>query len=642
MQSLGAAVLLLTLVRGILALKTPQYEYIVIGSGPGGGPLAANLARAGHSVLLLEAGGDNGEALTERMPALATINAEGSDASWEFFVSHFQNETQAKRDNKFTYLLSNGSYYVGIDPPADAEPLGIYYPRGATVGGSSQVNAMNFALPPDDDWKIIANLTGDDSWLPEKVRTHFIELERNLYLPGSPEHGYGGYVSTNLNNISYFTARPGLVDISREITRRLEGIEIDTKEQLVELLARDVNTDSPQRYEIPGIRQIAFHINERRERHGARTYIIDTVKARSHDGTQAYPLTLSTNSLATRVLFHQYKGKKPQAYGVEYLVGEAMFSADRRYNSSDPGELRHAIATREVIVAGGAFNTPQILKLSGVGPRNELEKLGIPIVADIPAVGKYMQDNYESGITVRANIPWENNPYTGCSIGLTLDPSADPCLAQWINGDGGPYGQGGTPLYIWFRSSVSKTADADIFFFGAPDAEFRGHYPGWSQHRAPNTTFFWSMVKMQVGNQAGTVNLRSANPRDSPIIEFNYFEQQDAHDLQALAEGAEFALDVFNSLGEPYTPFEVVEPARGVELQQSIKDHAFGHHVTSTCRMGPKDDPEYCVDSKFRVNGVERLRVVDASIFPRTPGAFPVAPTFVISQMAFRNIQDGL
>lgn len=195
---------------------------------------------------------------------------------------------------------------------------------------------------------------------------------------------------------------------------------------------------------------------------------------------------------------------------------------------------------------------------------------------------------------------------------------------------------------MWFRSSVSENDDADVFFFGAAGAEFRGYWPGYSNSPVPPTAFFWSMVKMQVGNQAGTVTLKSNDPRDTPVIDFNYFTTHEDRDLQALAEGAEFAMSVFDNVGEPYTPYEIVEPRQGIDVRQALKDSAFSHHVTSTCRMGPKDDTDYCVDSKFRVNGVEGLRVVDASIFPRTPGAFSVAPTFVASQKAFHTIMDGL
>lgn len=77
----------------------------------------------------------------------------------------------------------------------DIGRLGIFYPRGATLGGSAQVNAMNMALPPDEEWQIIANLTGDDSWVPSNMRTYFEELERNLYMPeNTPGHGFDGYI----------------------------------------------------------------------------------------------------------------------------------------------------------------------------------------------------------------------------------------------------------------------------------------------------------------------------------------------------------------------------------------------------------------------------------------------------------------
>lgn len=252
-----------------------------------------------------------------------------------------------------------------------------------------------------------------------------------------------------------------------------------------------------------------------------------------------------------------------------------------------------------------------------------------------------MQDNYEGGVTVRANIPWENPPFANCTNNPLTPPGQDPCLQQWLNDNVGPYGEGGAPLAMWYRSNVSENADCDLFLFGSASAEFRGYWPGFSRERVPPSTFFWSLVKMQVANQAGTVTLRSSNPRDTPKIDFNWFEQEGDRELQALAEAAQFILDRFEAIGAPYAPYQIMEPTPGVDFKQAIMDNTFSHHVTSTCRMGPRDDTDYCVDSKFRVNGVEGLRVVDASIFPRTPGAFPVAPTFMISQKAFHDITSS-
>ncbi|RFU75444.1 glucose-methanol-choline oxidoreductase [Trichoderma arundinaceum] len=641
MQLLTTAALLVAIAVGAPVETTGEYEYVVVGSGPGGGTLAANLARAGHSVFLIEAGGNTGTSLLEDVPAWADLAAETPGISWHFWVNHFQNETQARRDNKYTYRLTNGSYYVGLDPPKDAEPLGIYYPRGATVGGSSQVNAMNMALPPDNDWLHIAELTGDRSWRPENMRKYFEELERNEYLDSvQPGHGYRGYVSTSQNNYTYITSRPGVSELFSQAVLENEGTEVESEQQLVDLLTRDINQIDTHRYEHPGVYGMPVHIDSRKRRSGAWVRVNETLMAHKTDGSPLYPLTLSTHSLATRVLFRKPNGAKgtPKAYGVEYLVGEGLYAADSRYNASQTGQLKRVLASREVIVAGGAFNTPQILKLSGVGPQAELEKLRISVVADVPAVGNYMQDNYEGGVTVRANTPFENNPFANCRMDPSLPPSEDPCLQEWQTQGVGPYGEGGAPLCIWFRSSVSENKDCDVFLFGAASAEFRGYFPGFSREVVPDSTFFWSMVKMQTGNMAGTVNLRSTNPRDTPIINFNFFEQQGDRDLQALSEAAHMVMRVFNATGAPYTPFEVIEPTPGIDIKQAIKDRAFSHHVSSTCRMGPKGHKDYCVDSKFKVNGVDGLRVVDASVFPRTPGGFPVGPVFLISRKAYYDI----
>jgi choline dehydrogenase len=140
---------------------------------------------------------------------------------------------------------------------------------------------------------------------------------------------------------------------------------------------------------------------------------------------------------------------------------------------------------------------------------------------------------------------------------------------------------------------------------------------------------------MQTGNAAGTIKLRSSDPRQAPEINFNYFSEQADQDVQALVEGVQFIFSVFDKLGVPYT---VSTPNPEVDIVQGIKDMVLGHHATSSCRMGPADHKDYCVDSKFRVNWVQSLRVVDASVLPRVPGSTPNGPTFTISQKAYRTI----
>lgn len=190
---------------------------------------------------------------------------------------------------------------------------------------------------------------------------------------------------SNLNNVSYVANTTGVAAVVREGICRLEGIDVKGQTHLSELLQREINALDTPMYGNGSWFQMPVHIDSLRRRSGARNFIIDTIQTESEDGSQAYPLTLSTRSLATKILFKQ-DGGKPKAVGVEYLKGEGLYAADRRYNENTNGELRKVFASREVIVAGGSFNTPQILKLSGVGPSKELKGLGIPVVKDLPAV----------------------------------------------------------------------------------------------------------------------------------------------------------------------------------------------------------------------------------------------------------------
>jgi hypothetical protein len=141
-----------------------KYEYIIIGSGPGGAGLAANLAVAGHRTLLLEAGADHTEAPIQKIPSFANPASEDPDMRWDFFVKHYSDPEQQRRDNKFTYQLPNGTFYVGLDPPKNAKPLGIYYPRTGSLGGCATHNAEVSVLPSNSDWQYIADITGDRSW----------------------------------------------------------------------------------------------------------------------------------------------------------------------------------------------------------------------------------------------------------------------------------------------------------------------------------------------------------------------------------------------------------------------------------------------------------------------------------------------
>lgn len=119
-----------------------EYDYVVVGSGPGGGPLAARLAIAGYRVLLIDAGDDQGNATKQQVPALQLQSTEYEPMRWDYFVNHYSNLTRQEEDSKITYRTPSGDIHVGPSPPANSEPLGILYPRAGTLGGCSAHNAM--------------------------------------------------------------------------------------------------------------------------------------------------------------------------------------------------------------------------------------------------------------------------------------------------------------------------------------------------------------------------------------------------------------------------------------------------------------------------------------------------------------------
>lgn len=216
--------------------------------------------------------------------------------------------------------------------------------------------------------------------------------------------------------------------------------------------------------------------------------------------------------------------------------------------------------------------------------------------------------------------------------------ASDPCFVEWEEHGTGGYAQGGAPQAVAIRTSESTTGEVDIVAVGATGGIARGFYPGYS-HRAPApNTWSWVMVKVRPPGDAwstGNVTLRSADPRQVPFIAFDWLQGEAGdRDIRALTEAQGLLARGFEGAPEEYHPMVRHQPAEGLDIGQSHRDEAFGHHASSTCRMGPDGDDMACVDSQLRVTGVRNLRVADASVFPYTPGSFPALSVHLIGLKA--------
>lgn len=625
----------------------PQHDFVIVGSGAGGGPLAANLALAGFKVLLIEAGSDTVDD-NYTVPAFHPRATEDPRLSWEFFVKHYSDDNRPERDPK----------YHGNDPRLHGAK-GIFYPRATGIGGCTAHHAMITVRPPGAGWEAIAQMTGDASWSAANMGQYFERVVRAEYRKQNAllqllnlQAVLGDLLtlakedddeadSSKQDWLPVTQADPALLADDSQLRNIVKAaIKTSLREGVPLMPGLNPNHPRGRKRDLDGINVIPISVSKG-ERRGARERVLET---RDHldrlraGGKRAGVLDLATHAFATHIVFADDDPRR--AIGVACVPGEALYEARHHTRAAGvKGEPVVHLAAKEVIVCGGAFNTPQLLMLSGIGPQATLQQFGIPVRVDLPGVGANLQDRYEVGVVVRTRTPFrllEQATFRGREHPTDADP--DPVYAQWRERKQGIYATNGSVLGIVKRSSTRGPDDPpDLYIFGVPGF-FRGYEVGYAEKAVrPKDCFTWAVLKGHTDNTSGSVTLRSADPFVRPEIHFKYFEesaQDDANDVRSVVEGVEFAQRICARLGNDVEIAEQIAPAPGEDLDTFVRSNAWGHHASCTCRIGADGDPGAVLDKDFQVRGTTNLRVVDASVFPRIPGLFILGAIYMVSEKA--------
>jgi choline dehydrogenase len=471
----------------------------------------------------------------------------------------------------------NWMYEAEPDPALDNRRA--FWPRGKVVGGSGSINAMVYVRgqPGDfDDWRD----AGNPGWSYREVLPYFIKLEDHCW--GASEfHGAGGpiYVS----------------DMSASVHRLCQNF-----------LAACAALDLPATPDFNGAQPEGAGLWQITIRNGVR---VSTARAYLRPAMRRVNLAVRLQALATRVLF-----SGTRASGVEYESG---------------GTRQQVHARREVLICGGAVNSPQLLELSGIGDGRLLQRFGIPVIADAPAVGAGLQDHLAVNYVYRSRVSTLNDqlaPFLGkVKAAVRYAFTRRGPLAMSVN-QAGAFLRGRPQLtrpnlHIYFNpASYSTTTSGPRRRLMNPDP-----WPG----------YLMSFNTCRPTSR-GSVHIRSPDPHVSPVIAPNSLST--AEDVQDVSEGAHLVRSIAAAAPLAAVTESEQQPGAAVqsesELLADFRQRAGPvFHASCTCAMGA-DARTAVLDARLRVRGVAGLRVIDASAFPNVTSGNTNTPTIMLAEKA--------
>jgi len=453
----------------------------------------------------------------------------------------------------------------------------IFAPRGKTLGGSSSINGHIYNRGQHQDFDTWAQL-GNRGWGYPDVLPYFRRLERRI---GEGEDAYRG--------------RDGDLTVT----------DIGWSDALCDaFIAGAVSLGIPRNPDYNGKTQEGVSYAQRTIHNGRR---VSSATAFLHPAIKRGNVRVITHAHATNVVFD---GKR--AVGVRYAKG------------GRGGAMHEVRARREVILSGGAYNSPQLLQLSGVGDPALLQSLGIEVRHALPGVGEGLQDHYAPRSVARVkNIKTINERARGINLALEA--------IKWATTRRGILALSPTMVYcFWHSGETTESSDLQLTF---TPASYKEGVQGQLEDEPGMTVASWQ----QRPESRGYVHCRSSDPFEAPLIQTNYLDAE--LDRRVVVAGMKLARRLLAS--QPLAPYYEREdfPGPGVQTDDEFLAAATERGTTTfhpgcTCRMGPASAPWAVVDDRLRVHGLEGLRVVDASIMPRMISANLNASTMMIADKA--------
>ena len=468
------------------------------------------------------------------------------------------------------------NWFYHTEPEPHLNGRRVHTPRGKVLGGSSSINGLVYIRGNAQDFDGWERL-GANGWSYRDVLPYFKRAETR-FEGGDEYRGGDGPLQT-----CYGTLR-----------NPLHAAWLGAASEAGYPATDDVNG-----YQQEGFGRMDMTVGGGLRSSASNAYLRPAMR-RSN-------VTVRTQCLATRILFDDRR-----ATGLQYRRG---------------GEEKTVRAGREVLICGGSINSPQILKLSGLGPETELRAHGIPVVRHLPGVGENLQDHLEFYFQVACTQPVSLysvlNPFSKALIGL-----------RWLMRKDG---LGATNHFesCGFIRSAAGIPYPDIQFHFLPMAV------AYDGNSLADEHGFQAHVGPMRSKSRGWVRLNSANPADKPKILFNYMSHPD--DLVEMRACVRLTREIFAQKSFDAFRGREIQPGVDVQSDSAIDDFVrakveSAYHPSCTCKMGSVDDPMAVVDSQARVIGLEGLRVVDSSIMPQITNGNLNAPTIMLAEKAADHI----